>query len=217
MILKKIINVITKQCALYNDYRKLPFLRKINYYINNNFFTNQNRVYRKYFIGDYTYGKPEILFDSGSCWLIIGKYCSIWSWTKIFLWGNHRSDRVSTYPFHQIEDIAWYEKTWIVWNGDVVIGNDVWIGMDVTIMSWVTIGDGAVIAYGSLVTKDVQPYTIVGWVPSKEIRKRFTDNQIEQLLKIQWWQYDEQYLKTRIPLLLSNDVESFTKSFSAYE
>ena len=70
---------------------------------------------------------------------------------------------------------------------DVVIGNDVWIGENVTVMAGVTIGDGAVIATGAIVTKDVPPYTVVGGVPAKEIRKRFTDDQIQKLLVFRWW------------------------------
>lgn len=71
----------------------------------------------------------------------------------------------------------------------VVIGNDVWIGARAILIGGVTIGDGAVVAGGAVVTKDVEPYTIVGGNPAKLIRKRFNDEIIERLLKLQWWDY----------------------------
>ena len=75
-----------------------------------------------------------------------------------------------------------------------IIGNDVWIGYGAMIMSGVTIGDGAVVGAGAIVTKDVEPYSIVAGVPAKELRKRFDANTIEKLLNIKWWNRDEQYI-----------------------
>lgn len=80
------------------------------------------------------------------------------------------------------------------------IGNDVWIGNDVRIMEGVTIGDGAVVATGSIVTKDVEPYSIVAGIPAKVIRKRFSDDQIEKLLALKWWDKDEKWLKENAEL-----------------
>lgn len=77
---------------------------------------------------------------------------------------------------------------------DVVIGNDVWIGEGVTLVAGVTVGDGAVIATGAVVTKDVPPYTIVGGVPAKEIRKRFSDEQIEKLCAFRWWEKSPEWI-----------------------
>ncbi len=78
---------------------------------------------------------------------------------------------------------------------DVVIGSDVWIGQNVTILAGVTVGDGAVVAAGAVVTKDVPPYTVVGGVPAREIKKRFTPEQIEQLLQLRWWDKPISWLK----------------------
>lgn len=73
----------------------------------------------------------------------------------------------------------------------IVIGNDVWIGQDVLILSTgINIGDGAIVAAGSVVTKDVPPYAIVGGVPARIIKYRFEDHIIEQLMQLKWWQYD---------------------------
>ena len=87
---------------------------------------------------------------------------------------------------------AWASK------GDIVIGNDVWIGYEAVVMAGVTIGDGAVIGARAVVTRDVSPYTIVGGVPAKEIRKRFPDETIGKLLKLRWWDWPEEKIKRYI-------------------
>ena len=89
----------------------------------------------------------------------------------------------------------------------VYIGNDVWIGVNVTMIGGITIGDGAVVAAGAVVTKDVEPYTIVAGVPAKPIRKRFTDEQIEFLLKFKWWEKDQEWIKENKDYFL--DIEKF--------
>lgn len=126
--------------------------------------------------------------------LSIGKFCSIACGAKfIFNSANHTLSSLSTYTFpiffeewgldrERVSD-AWDNK------GDIIIGNDVWIGYEAVIMSGVTVGDGAIIGTRALVTKDVPPYTIVGGVPAKEIRKRFDDDTISKLLKIKWWDW----------------------------
>ena len=127
--------------------------------------------------GKYTYGHTEInlmSWNSDSI-LIIGSFCSFADKIKIFLGGNHRTDWITTFPFiHIFTDVFdKIEKTdHPTSRGDVMIGNDVWIGYGSTIMSGVKIGDGAVIAAGSLVVKDVDPYTIVGGNPAKTIKKK---------------------------------------------
>ena len=124
--------------------------------------------------------------------LIIGKFCSIACGAKfIFNCANHTLKSLSTYTvplFFEEWDLpksevasAWDNK------GDIVIGNDVWIGYDAVFMAGVTIGDGVIIGTRAVVTKDVEPYSIVGGVPAKEIRKRFAPKVIKKLMEIQWW------------------------------
>lgn len=127
--------------------------------------------------------------------LIIGKFCSIACGAKfLFTSANHKMSSLSTYPFPifyeewglDAKDIrnAWDNK------GDIIIGNDVWIGYEAVIMAGVTIGDGAIIGTRAVVTKDVPPYTIVGGVPAKPIRKRFDDATVERLIKLRWWDWE---------------------------
>ena len=143
--------------------------------------------------------------------LKIGKFCSIACGAKfLFTSGNHSMKSLSTYTFPiffdewglDAKDIrdAWDNK------GDTVIGNDVWIGYEAVIMSGVTIGDGAVIGTRAVVTKDVPPYTIVGGVPAKSIRRRFDDVTIEKLEALRWWDWDYEKIKRSIPAIQSGDI-----------
>ena len=97
---------------------------------------------------------------------------------------------------------AWDNK------GDIVVGNDVWIGYDAVIMAGVTIGDGAIIGTRAVVTKDVEPYSIVGGVPAKEIRKRFTPEIIKKLMEIQWWNWPIEKIRSSIPDIQSGNVDA---------
>lgn len=144
--------------------------------------------------------------------LIIGKFCSIACGAKfLFNSANHTLSSLSTYPFPiffeewglDVKDIA---KAWDH-KGDIVIGNDVWIGYEAVILAGVTIGDGAVIGTRAVVTKDVAPYTIVGGVPAKPIRKRFTQETIDSLLKLKWWNWPKEQIAQHIAEIQSGMVE----------
>lgn len=171
-------------------------------------------------VGDYTYyddfedvynfeKNVKYLFDFIGDKLIIGKFCMIASGvTFIMNGGNHLTDAITTYPF-AIFGGAWQDamqgKSYPT-KGDTVIGNDVWIGHDATIMPGLTIGDGAIIASKSVVTKDVEPYSIVGGNPAKMIRKRFDDIKINQLLELQWWNWDIEKITKNVHHLTGNDL-----------
>lgn len=166
----------------------------------------------KYEIGDYTYGHPRV-YDWGDGGVLkIGKYSCIAEGVNILLGGNHRHDWISTYPFYSIGEGYWPGAKTVgghdrVSKGDVAIGNDVWIGLNTLIVSGVTIGDGAVIAAGSVITRDVPSYAIVGGNPAKVIKKRFTDWQIEGLLKLAWWNLPDAEVDKIIVDLCSGDIE----------
>ena len=144
--------------------------------------------------------------------LVIGKFCSIACGAKfLFNSANHTLSSLSTYPFPIFFDEWGLEKSDVAaaWDrkGDIVIGNDVWIGYEAVILAGVTIGDGAVIGARAVVTKDVPPYTIVGGVPAKTIRKRFSDDVISKLLKMKWWDWPEETIKRHISDIQSGQIE----------
>ena len=167
-------------------------------------------------VGKYTYGHNEInVMSWGSkSKLIIGSFCSIASETKIFLGGNHRTDFFTTFPFgHIFEDIfiSNNKLEHPISNGNVIIGNDVWIGYNSTIMSGIKIGDGSVIAAGSVVVKDVEPYTIVGGTTAKFIKKRFDDKTISVLLNLKWWEWSDEKISENVDVLCSNNLEKISQ------
>jgi virginiamycin A acetyltransferase len=144
--------------------------------------------------------------------LKIGKFCSIACGAKfLFTSGNHSLSSLSTYTFPIFFDewgldpknitTAWDNK------GDIVLGNDVWVGYEAVILSGVTIGDGAVIGARAVVTKDVPPYTIVGGVPARPIRKRFSDAVIEKLEALQWWNWPPERIRANLSAIQSGAVD----------
>ena len=148
--------------------------------------------------------------------LIIGKFCSIACGAKFaFNCANHTLKSLSTYTFPlffeewdlQKSDVAtaWDNK------GDIIIGNDVWIGYDAVIMAGVKIGDGAIIGTRAVVTKDVEPYSIVGGVPAKEIRKRFAPEVIEKIKSLQWWNWPEEKIQKSLTAIQSGDIDSLER------
>jgi len=164
------------------------------------------------YCGKYTYGKPNVHWQNNNAKLIVGNFCSIADNINIYLGGNHRTDWITTYPFGHM-----HKNTFNNFNGnghpstkgDVIIGNDVWIGNNVTIMSGVTIGDGAVIANNSHVVKNVEPYSLVGGNPAKLIKYRFTPEQIEKLLQIKWWFWDDKKINQHVVFLCNNNIDEF--------
>ena len=144
--------------------------------------------------------------------LIIGKFCSIACGAKfIFTSANHKLGSLSTYPFPLFFEEWDLDKSNVTdaWDnkGDIVIGNDVWIGYEAVIMQGVTIGDGAIIGTRAVVTKDVPPYSIIGGVPAKPIRKRFSDEVISQLLEIKWWDWSDDKIKENISAIQSGNIK----------
>lgn len=96
---------------------------------------------------------------------------------------------------------AWDNK------GDIIIGNDVWIGFEAIVMAGVRIGDGAIVAARAVVTHDVPPYTIVGGVPAKVIRKRFDDKVIQKLVTLKWWEWPVGKIRRSLPYLTKGWVD----------
>lgn len=162
--------------------------------------------------------------DCGS--VLVGKYCSIAESVEIWSDGNHYVQWATTYPFWLREDrlgVGWFKDCFPkaevgepvdIENvgqderfSDVVIGNDVWIGEYSAVMPGVKIGDGAVIGAYSVVRSNVEPYSIVRGNPAREVRKRFSEREIEMLLEMKWWDWSLYQLKIAMPLMLSTNIE----------
>lgn len=165
-------------------------------------------------VGKHTYGHNYINthfeFDGGK--LIIGNFCSIGYNVNVWLGGAHNTQWVTAYPFGHINQNVFNGFNGVGHpkkKGDVIIGNDVWIGANATIMPGINIGDGAVIANNSHVVKNVEPYSIVGGNPATLIRYRFTTEQIEQLLRIKWWDWADDKINTHVHLLCNKNIDDF--------
>lgn len=146
--------------------------------------------------------------------LVVGKFCSIACGAKfLFNSANHSLTSLATYTFPLFFEEWGLEKQRVrdAWDnkGDIVIGNDVWIGYEAIILSGVTVGDGAIIGSRAVVTKDVPPYTIVGGVPAKPIRKRFDENTIAALLQVRWWDWPEKRIQENIQNIQAGCMEKF--------
>lgn len=181
-------------------------------------------------IGDYTiyndFVSDPLLFEQNNVLyhypinherLIIGKFCSIACGTKfLFNSANHTLKSLSTYTFPLFYEDWNLEKSNITtaWDnkGDIIIGNDVWIGYEAIIMAGVHVGNGAIIAAHAVVTKDVQPYTIVGGVPARLIRKRFNEEIIQELEKLKWWNWPIEKIRRCLPYITSGNLNKLSES-----
>ena len=164
-------------------------------------------------IGRHSYGVPRVFTYRGNdSKLRIGQFVSIANDVDILLGGNHPPRWISTFPFRARFHLPGaFADGMPSTKGDVVIGDDVWIGAHVLILSGVTIGPGAIVASGSLVTSDVPAYAIVGGVEAKILKYRFSNDIVSRLLEIKWWDWDEERIKSVVPLLSSSSVEEFLR------
>lgn len=145
--------------------------------------------------GKYTYGQLNVLTFDDKTKLIIGNFCSIGPNVWFIPSADHSLNHISTYPYkvnvlgEALEGVA---------KGDIIIEDDVWIGLGATILSGVHIGQGAVIAAGSVVSKDVPPYAIVAGTPAKPLKNRVSDDIISFLLTLDYKALDETLIKEHI-------------------
>ncbi len=168
-------------------------------------------------VGDFTYFSDVDFekhvthhYDFYGDKLIIGKFCQIAIGVEFIMNGaNHQMNAASTFPFYIFEgweqSVPAMEKMSV--KGDTVIGNDVWIGQHATILPGVHISDGVIIGANSVVGSDIEPYSIVAGNPARLIRKRFDDELITSLLKIQWWNLPIEQINQLIPILSCDDLE----------
>lgn len=205
--LSKVVEIRSKALSLLRSFAYKSNLRQAPY--------NDRLVLidgKKISVGKFTYGfeRTRIFRWDENCEISIGRYCSIAYGLKLFCGGNHNKSLITTYPFGKMfTDIykCHLSDSILLSNGNIVIGNDVWIGRDVTIMSGITIGDGAIIAANSHVVKNVEPYSVYGGNPAKLIKYRFSNDIIERLQRIKWWQFDDQWVGQNISILLSEPTQ----------
>jgi acetyltransferase-like isoleucine patch superfamily enzyme len=165
--------------------------------------------------GAHSYGDPRVLVWRSPIVgrvggrVKVGKYCSIAGGVQMLTDGNHRTDWLSTYPFRTRWDMPGRDRDGFPTpSDDITIGNDVWIGQDAMILPGVTIGDGAVVAARALIARDVRPYAIVAGNPQREIRRRLSEEQIEILLQVRWWDWPEEKVRRNVHLLCSDNADA---------
>lgn len=154
------------------------------------------------------WGDPEQLAAAGTR-VSIGAFCSIGPEVELLVNGGHRTDWVTTFPLRLRLGLegAGQDGT-PTGRGGITIGNDVWIGMRTLVMDGADVGDGAVVAAGSVVTGRVRPYAVVAGAPAREVRRRFTDDQVERLLALRWWDWPLERIRAEVDQLCSPDVEA---------
>ncbi len=168
-------------------------------------------LYRQWLsVGEHTYG-DKITIKRGNAKITIGKYCSIADNITMYLGYEHNTKIFTTYPIRHFFKVGNEHQGRFLSSGDIVIGNDVWIGSNVIIMSNVKIGNGAVIGAYSVVAKDIPEYAVAVGNPVVVKHKRFDDETIELLLKMQWWNWPDDKVKKHADILTSNDVESLKR------
>lgn len=162
-----------------------------------------------------------LVLDEGADRLISGSFCSIGSGAAFIVAGNqgHRHEWISTFPFYWMPEVQAFRdaKNGYLPAGDTVIGNDVWIGSEAIIMPGVSVGNGAVIGARAVVTRDVEPYSIIGGNPAKVIRKRFRDREIALLHEMAWWDWSDDRLSFAMPIITSGDVEALYRYWRSLE
>lgn len=151
-------------------------------------------------LGYKSYSNNALVFRWSNTLIKIGKYCSIADGVRFIVDNDkHLLHAISSYPFRGNKSDE---------NGGISVGNDVWIGQNAIIMPGVRVGDGATIAAGAVVNKDVPAYTIVGGVPAKVVKEKCTREQVVKMTRIAWWDWNEEVISLR--------SEDFKLSFSDF-
>ena len=165
--------------------------------------------------GTYFAGVPQVHRYQGSeAPVHIGSYCSIANDVEFLTGGDHPSGWVSTFPFRCVYDLPGaYTDGMPATKGPIVVGNDVFLGRGCKILHGVTIGHGAVVGAWSVVARDVRPYAIVTGAPAVERRRRFTEEQVEAMLAIGWWDWPQDELIQHVDALQCPDIEAFIEQF----
>lgn len=169
-------------------------------------------------IGEWSYGTPKMYFWDKKTRIKIGKFCSIADKVTFIAGGNHRTNWITTFPFTDLA-LEWDEVRNIhghpATKGDIIIGNDVWIGYSSIILSGTIVGDGVSIGAGSVITPGrnvspdgiIPPYSILAGNPARVVGYRFSPEEIDLLLKIQWWNWPIDKIKKHVGILCSENID----------
>lgn len=221
-----IVSLMSFRYEIVDDLYRMGYTQDDCFYVyENEDYNKEDIIYKGCRIGRYTYGYKGLL-QYYPLAASIGRYCSINGTARI--WNNHPTEYVTTHPildyprfyawdkyderkklcqtYGKYFDNAGFENSSLRNNRQVVIGNDVWIGANVVILPGISIGDGAILAAGAVVTKDVEPYAIVGGVPAKVIKYRFDKETIEKFLAIKWWNWEIERIEKNIDLFYQPEV-----------
>lgn len=199
--------MIGKYINKLNNYRMKKEWRKRNKHN----FTSISRANSLNYVevGKYTYGMLNVHVSNGYQKLRIGSFCSIASNVYFLLSAEHNLSTISTYPFRsQLLNSVHMEG---MSKGDIIVDDDVWIGYGAIILSGIRIGQGAVVAAGTVVTKDIPPYAIVGGNPAKIIKYRFERKVIDQLVKIDFSSLSKEFIESNITQLYDNVNDDLVK------
>ncbi|PSK88963.1 virginiamycin A acetyltransferase [Murinocardiopsis flavida] len=167
--------------------------------------------------GGASFEESRTLYAFGPEMLRIGRFCSIGSGVRFLLGGNHVATGPSTFPFTMFPG-AWQDGTLATFlahdpsRGDTVVGNDVWFGRDATVLPGVGIGDGAIIGAGAVVTRDVDPYTVVAGNPAREVRRRYSAEDAARLARAAWWDWPVPAITEHAAVLMAGSIEEIEKA-----
>lgn len=192
--MKIFIEVIIGTVRFFLSKVKLIYYKSLwrKYNAHNNTYLNSFFDFEKVKVGNYTYGPLNIM-----CWndekehLSIGSFCSIASGVVFILGGNHNMNSISTFPFRHF---LYGDNSEAFTKGEIIIGDDVWIGTNSIVLSGVTIGQGSVVAAGSVVTKSFPPYSVIGGNPAKLIKKRFSDDLINEAVSLNYQKVNKDFI-----------------------
>lgn len=160
-------------------------------------------------LGDFSYYSSIDIQDEindGSVMIRIGKFCSIGPNVHFLLGVEHRSDWGASYPFNRLLGREHCASLSVTSKGDIILGNDVWIGADATILSGVSIGDGCVVGSNTVVSKSVEPYSIIVGNPGRVIKRRFQSDQVNMLMEMKWWDWEYQKIYNVLDIIQSDDI-----------
>lgn len=175
-------------------------------------YKNMPFVMERVEFGDFSYSWARFLIYNAPTpsKVRIGKFCGIADSVTFLLNGNHQSTNIC--QLGRLEYLsAFGESPWenrIHHKGNITVGNDVWVAYRATLLEGVTIGDGAIVAAGSVVTKDVPAYGVVGGNPAKLVKYRFPEDDIAKLMKMKWWDWSDKDIVTCLKIIRSSNLNA---------